>query len=542
MEVNQILRRFQEAKRVKLAYENVFKDLTKYFLPYREDFVNFETLNQTTSNKKPRTELFNTEGANAATQLASTICQGLINQSQSWFEFGLGKTAGPVPIEIRQFLEAATYRVKAALDQTEANFYGQAQSFVTDLVVYGTACMYIEESSDPDCDVVFCTRPMAEIYVAKDHYGRTDTVFWKSNLTSTQIVDKWGDAAGEYTTNLAKVRPDEQLEVLHAVFKRNIAAINGIAVSSKKKYASIYILLKTNERLSEGGYDDMPYVVAGWEELSGQAYARSPAWVALPDVKRANAMQKTLIETSERMGNPPIMMPDDGVITQMRLAPGQPAIGALDPVTLQPRMQPFMVGGNMPVNLQMLQMVNQGIRDRFFVGVLSTYNPGVEKTATEVMEFKREESRLMGPNIGRIQAQMLEPIVERVKNILSRKKKLPPVPRELSNISIDLQFTSPLARLQGASDADAITRTINTMLPFIQTDPTLLDAINGEAAFAHIAEVNGVPASIIRSAKEVQAMKEQRAQQQQMQQTAEVMQQASQAQVNVAKANSLEGV
>lgn len=539
METNKILRRFKEAERARQPYETVFRDLTKYYLPYREDFISFNGTGSFETTKKPRTELFNTEGANAAVQLASTICQGLINSSQPWFEFSLGHGAGDAPIEIRQFLERATRRVRDAIDETESNFYGQAHSFMTDLVVYGTACMYIEESEDSD--IVFCTRPLAEIYISKNQYHKIDMVFWKTKMTATQVVERWEDTVSPYIRDIAKTRPDETLEVLHACFRRNVAEINGIAIGSKKKYASVYILLRNGEKLSEGGYDDMPYVVAGWETLSGELYSRSPAWVALPDVKRANVMTKTLIETSERMGNPPIMMPDDGVITQMKLAPGQPAIGALDPVSLQPRMQPFMVGGNLPVNLQMLQMINQGIRDRFFVGVLSTYNPGVEKTATEVMEFRREESRLMGPNISRIQAEMLQPIVDRVRNILSRKKQMPALPQALVDISIELQFTSPLARLQQASEADAITRTINTMIPFIQTDPTLMDAIDGEAAFARVAVTNGVPATIMRTADQVKAIKEQRAQQQQLQQTADIMQQASQAQVNIAKANSLEG-
>jgi len=541
MDIKQVLARFAEAETIRRSYENIYRDLTKYYLPYREDFITNNSWNSNTTTKRPRSELYNTEGVNASTQLISTICQGLMNHSQPWFEFTLDGPADSVPVEIRQFLEVATNRTRKAINDTSSNFYGQAQSFISDLVVYGTACMYIEAASDGDTDIVFCTRPLAEIYITEDAYRKIDTVFWKFKLTATQIVDKWGEAAGERMIQTAKVRPDEQFEILHSCFRRDIADINGIKVSTKKKYASMYILLHGNILLSEGGYDDMPYVVARWELRAGEVYGRSPAWVALPDVKRANAMTKTLIETAERMGNPPLLMPDDGVITQMRLAPGQPAIGGLDSLSMEPKIKPLMVGGNLPVNLQMLQMINQGIRDRFFVGILSSYNPGVEKTATEVMEFRREETRLMGPNIGRIQAEMLEPIVDRVRNILSRKKAFPAIPKALSEISVELEFTSPLARLQQASDADAITRTINTMLPFIQTDPTMLDAINGEAAFAHIAMVNGVPASIMRTTEEIQALKKARAEQNQLAQTAAVMQQASEAQVNIAKANSLEG-
>lgn len=541
MDVKSLLLRFQSAESVRRGYETIYRDLTKYFNPYRDDFINsYGPLGDITS-KTVRTDLYNTEGVNAAEQLTSTICNGLINYARPWFAFSVEDVTRNHDVAVRRFLEQATEITAAAINDTCANFYSQAHEFVSDLIIYGTACMYVAEcDKEDDSDVKFCTIPLAEVYITENNYREVDTVFRKTKMTAAQIVLQWPDTVPDKIRQAAERGSTDLFDVLHAVVEREIAKVSGIKTSKKLPYASYYILLDNNHLLSEGGYHEMPYVVARWMRRSGELYGRSPAWTALPDVKRANAVEKTLIETSERIGNPPILMSDDGVITQLRLAPGQPVIGGLDSVTGAPRLQPMMVGGNIPVTLQMLQMLNQGIRDRFFVGVLSSYNPGVEKTATEVVEFQREAARLMGPNVGKIQTEMLEPIVVRVRNILSRKRKLPALPKALVDVSVELEYSSPLAKLQQGSDADAITRTINTMLPFIQADPTLMDAINGEATFQHIAEVNGVVAKLLRSPQELADIKQQRAQQQQLAQTAEVMQQASEAQLNISKAQSLQ--
>lgn len=537
MDVNLIYSRFEAASRVRIPYENVYRDLTKYFSPYREDFITGSMWDSANTDKKPRSDLYNTEGVNAAEMLVSTICNGLLNFASPWFMFSVKDERLAHDVQVRRFLELATRQVAAAINDTSANFYSHAHEFLSDLIIYGTAVMYIEDHED---GIKFCARPLAEMYIAEDHYRQVDSVFRKFRMTAAQIIQRWEDKAPDKVKNTAKKSPDDQFEILHCVMKRDVASISGIETSTKMPYASYYMMYDGKVLLSESGYHEMPYIVARWTRRAGEVYGRSPAWVALPDTKRANAIEKTLLETSERIGNPPILMSDDGVITQLRLAPGQPVIGGLDSMSGQPRLQPMIVGGNIPVTLEMLRKIEQGIRDRFFVGVLSSYNPGVEKTATEVVEYRREESRLMGPNIGKIQAEMLEPIIVRVRNILSRKNALPPLPERLVNTSVELEYTSPLAKLQQSADSDALTRTINTMIPFIQSDPTIMDAIDSDKTMQHIAEINGLPASLMRTADEIAQIRQNRQMQQQAGQTAEALKMASEANLNFSKSASLE--
>lgn len=518
--VDKILKRFESAKRMRTQYETVWKDLTKYFMPYKADF----DASQQTKGRSANTDLYNSEGANSASILASTISSGLFNYATRWAQFTI---TGDLRdnIRVRQFLEAVDDAVFSAIYDSDSNFVNQSNEFIHELIVYGTACMYIEAAQE-GLGVNFVTRPLSEIYILENYLGRVDTVFRRFRMPARNIAQRWDDLPEEII-KILQTDPDKLVDCLHAVFPRNEPKQTGFVPATKKAYASFYVLLNERYILSESGYDYMPYIISRLMRRPEEVYGVSPAWIALPDAKMANKMAKTLLEVSEKIANPPILMTDDGVITQMRLVPGQPVIGGIDSTNYQQRMQPWTIQGNIPVNLEMLKKVEGSIRNRFFVDFLSMNQNGTEKTATEVVEIKRESARMMSPQIGRLQTEMLTPIVETVKMILSQQGMIPVGPKELMGVRVDLDFTSPLAKLQHADGVDAITRTMQLAVPLMNVDPNLMDSFDTDAMLKYIAETNGVPPKVMRTEEEVAAVRNQRAQAQQAAQMAEMMAQSA---------------
>lgn len=526
---------FRDAESIRRPYENVFAQLTRYFSPYRDDFVGSHPRTATNTSNQPRPDLFDTEGANAAEQLASTICSGLINYADPWFNIQASDPNIQGDIPARRFLEEATLLMRSEINQTSANFYASAHEFILDLVIYGNAGLYVSENTKGD-GLQFTAIPFASLYFTETAENKVDSVFRLLKMTGRQILNTWPNVSSslreQLTSELNKTKT-----VVHGVFGPDY---EDLKTASKKSYSSYYFMADCQEILATSGYHEMPYIIGRWVRRAGDVYGRSPAWTALPDVKQANAIKKTMLETAERMGNPPILVSDDGVLTQVRLSPGQPIVGGLDSISQQPRLQPMVVGGNLPVTQQLLELTHQNIRDRFFIGSLQTYNPNVEKTATEIVEFRREETRLMGPQIGKLQTEMLEPILLRVRNILQRQGKFPEIPQQLANVAVKLDFTSPLSHLQQYSDIEAIQRTVQSILPFLQIDPNLMDNFDIDKTFQHIANVNGVPAGIMRSMEEVAQLRQQRQQEQQAMQMAQGMEMLSSANANFAKANALQ--
>jgi hypothetical protein len=77
---------------------------------------------------------------------------------------------------------------------------------------------------------------------------------------------------------------------------------------------------------------------------------------------------------------------------------------------------------------------------------------------------------------------------------------------------VDIQYASPLNRAQRSEDGVAILRTLESVTPLAQVDPSVLDVFDAEAIVRELADINGVPAKVLRTPDQVKALKDQQAQ------------------------------
>ena len=131
-------------------------------------------------------------------------------------------------------------------------------------------------------------------------------------------------------------------------------------------------------------------------------------------------------------------------------------------------------------------------------------------TATQVLQLVQEMQRLLGPMLGRQQAELLEPMIERVFGILLRAGMLPPVPEALAGVPLRVDHVSPIARAQKAGDAQAVLRTLEAAEALAALDPAVTDLIDPDEGLRLIAEANGLPAKALRPAADVAALRAQR--------------------------------
>lgn len=118
-------------------------------------------------------------------------------------------------------------------------------------------------------------------------------------------------------------------------------------------------------------------------------------------------------------------------------------------------------------------------------------------TATEVLERAAETSRLLGATYGRLQAELLTPLIARCLSILRRRGEIPPV--LIDGREAVLRYRSPLAQVQGRADA------ANTLL-FLEAlrglGPAAVAEINIPATTRWLSRSLGAPAEVLTPAKE----------------------------------------
>jgi hypothetical protein len=155
--------------------------------------------------------------------------------------------------------------------------------------------------------------------------------------------------------------------------------------------------------------------------------------------------------------------------------------------------------------------------------------------------------KMMGATVGRIESELLKPLIKRVFGIMLRNGQFAEMPEEISGADFDFKYTGPLAKSQVSQDAVAVERLLQTEMAIAQIDPNATMVVDHVKALRLLADRYSAPAVVIRSEKEVekmqQAIAQQQAEQQQQEQAmANAQTQQTQADADMADVELLQNV
>ena len=510
----QLLKRFDRLKSNRQNWESHWQEVADYMQPRKADVT------KTRSKGDKRTELiFDSSPLQAVELLASSLHGMLTNPSTTWFSLRFKGGDFEDNDEAKAWLEDATEVMYTAFNKS--NFQQEIFELYHDLITFGTAAMFIED--DEEDTLKFSTRHINEMYISENDKGRIDTIFRKFRLTARAAIQKFGANVSDNIVTVNRKDPYEEIEILHAIYPRS-------DFDPKKQdkanmpFESVYLEAGTGDELSVSGFKEFPFVVPRYLKASHEIYGRSPAMTALPDVKMLNEMSKTTIKSAQKQVDPPLLVPDDGFILPVRTVPGGLNFyraGTRD------RIESLNIGANTPLGLNMEEQRRDSIRNAFYVNQLQMQN-GPQMTATEVIQRNEEKMRLLGPVLGRLQSELLKPLIDRAFAIILRKNMFRPAPEELSGQDIEIEYVSPLAKAQKSNELQSIMRGIEILGSLANVAP-VFDHVNMDKLVKHLMDVVGVPQKVLKSESEVQATREEKQQQEQEAQQMAQMQQVAQA-------------
>jgi len=180
------------------------------------------------------------------------------------------------------------------------------------------------------------------------------------------------------------------------------------------------------------------------------------------------------------------------------------------------RIETLNIGANNPLGLNMEDQRRQAISATFHVDqLLITENRNM--TATEVVQRNQEKMRILGPVLGRLQSELLQPMIIRIFNIMFRNNLFPEAPEVLINQEIDVEYVSPMALAQKGEELNSIVKGLELFGNISQLAPSTLDYIDPSGLVKNIIKILGLPATMIRSDAEVQQIAEEKAEAEQQQ-------------------------
>jgi hypothetical protein len=502
----QKLERYEKAKAHRQNFVDLFEECYEYALPQRESFY-YETAGQRRDDK-----IFDETAVVGVQEFASRLQSGLVPNFARWADLTAGSE---IPKEERDFvdndLDEITEYVFEILQNS--NFSQEVHEAFMDLAV-GTGVLCVDEG-DAINPVKFSAIPLPHVVLDTGPDDNIDHVFReRKGIRNSEITILYPDAKlDNQVQQRVKQDPEGKCSILEVACK-------DYSKRNEEAYLYYAIDLSTKTYLVERkfkGVGSNPYVCFRWSKCAGEVYGRGPLINALSAIKTTNLTIQLILENAQMAISGIYQMDDDGIINPdtINLVPGtiipkSPQSGGL---------QPIQSAGRFDVADIVLSDMRLNIKRALYNDMLG--NPDrTPASATEVAERMADLSRRIGSAFGRLQAELVQPVLQRVIYILKKQGRI-----EMPTVNgreVKIRSSSPLAQAQSNQDITSVSRFLELVNAYFGPDTTNV-LINSEETAIHLAKKFGVPDGLIRDAderREIVAMMQQMQQMQQQQQLA----------------------
>lgn len=517
-----------------------WREIAEYVLPRRYRWL--ITPNEMNRGVQLNQHIINNTGTKAAQDCAAGLKEGTTSSGRPWFKLAIPDMDLEDSSPVQLWLDEVEKRIGRIL--AGSNYYSAKATQYFDQVTFGTAPLLIDEDDE---DVIRCINPCAgEYYIWNDDTLRVGGFARDISMTVAQVVQKFG--LDNCTPSVQKLFKDaggalsKEVRVCHLI-EMNDDRIGGKVLPSRFKWREYYWEYGNSSKglLRLTGYLERPFSAPRWDLAANDAYGRSPIMEALGSIKQLQLMERRAAQGIDKMVNPPlkahISMKNQpvvnlpgGVTYVTDMSAGNSGIASVYDIRLD--LQPLA---------ESIKAVEQRIKDTLF-GNLWTMISNLDRDVTAFQIARMQEEKLvqLGPVLERNQNESLDPDLERVFAIMNRRGLIPPAPKEIHGMPLEIQYVSMLAIAQRAASTSALEQLVGFIGHLQAGDiataqaggmPTSWDNIDRDELVDEYADMLGVSPKVIKATMQVAQIRQQRAQAaaqaQQQQQQMDMLKQAT---------------
>lgn len=360
--------------------------------------------------------LFDATAADAVDNLAASIYSLMTPPESLWLTLIPESDASPDA-------DAATAALRANLN--DSNFYTSIHQCYLDLVILGTACLFMAETPiGASSAFSFTAVPMRDIAILPN------AVFHTATMPAREVLEKyptWTPPAD--IADQIKRDPATPLRLVQSLVGTDFTAWLDVGGDIE------------NNIVARGTFETNPYIIFRWSVLSGEQYGRGPVLRALPDIKTANKVVELVLKNATIAVSGIWQADDDGVINlnNINLTPGAiipKAVGSSG-------LTPLSSGADFDVSQIILKDLRERIRHALLADRLGLLSEK-EMTATEIMARNSDMMRILGATYGRLLHEFIRPLTDRGLQILSRRGVIAPI---VLNSDAELKYIAPIAQM-----------------------------------------------------------------------------------------------
>jgi len=525
----------QQLKKDRVSgFDADWRDLADYIAPRR---VRFTTSDRNKGGRRDQKIVDSTARFSART-LQSGLHAGLTSPARPWMRL---TTPDPDLAEVpnvKAWLHRVTQRMLTVFLQS--NLYNTLPIVYGDMGVFGTAAMAVVTDTH---DLMRCyAYPLGSFALGLDRRRLVTSFALEYQLTVRQIVESFGLEDDGRTIDWSRISTgvrqqwdrgnyESAIEVTW-VTTPNLDARPDRPEARYFKWASCHFETggETEKILRESGFKTFPILAPRWDITGEDTYGTDcPGMTAIGDVRQLQTMQRKKATAIQKIIDPPLVGPEALRTQKTSLLPGD--ITYVDEREGSAKLRAIH---EVNLNLQHLRAdigetqyrIQRAFYEDLFLMLAQRDAQGSLQpvTAREVEERHEEKLLALGPVLERTNDELLDPLVDRVYQLMEDAGLIPEVPQELDGVTLKVEYTSLMAQAQRLVGVVGQDRFLSTVLPLAQTFPEVRHKVQIFQAVNDYADMLGIDPRIVVSDEDAKAALA--AERQQQQQFAEAQQAA----------------
>ena len=469
--------------------------------------------------------------------------------------------------ENKDYYDEITNIFTDILDTPETGTATMMQEYMLDQGAFGISGAKIKKTGDLTDPLRISAMNAKHFLIDEDKDGFIDTIFVDYEWAAKKIVDEYGLENVSIRIKEAHERNDilTKFRIIHVIEPRKNAPL--IPKSNKQyPFASIHFEFNSEKILREGGFLNMPIIIARFLKALGEKQGRSPAMFAMPAIMRLNVVWELLMRAGEKKLDPPLYLLDNG------------SLGG-DTIDTSPRgITVFNVSGmgeKAPVGtlfdvgllqdiFPIAESLTNDITKAFFIDRLMDLNNESKMTLGEAQirdrirgeglnsVFKRQEAEFFSPFVSTTFNMLLEEGLlgvvrgsENEQRILEAGLVPLYIPADVVKAMsrgqkvYNIKYISPASRIMRTEELQGVVQALDITIGAAPSFPEMADNYDPDKLVKKLNELSGVDEEILRDTKTIKTLRAARAEMQKQQMQIEQAQVGADVGMKVAQAQSM---
>ena len=495
--------RYKKAKQAKHIWNSTYQDAAQYAMPERENFYDDSLPGE---SKTGAGRIYDSTAQVAFSKFVSNLQSSMIPTGKQWAELTAGgELEGN--IDFRKALQQVSEIFFNKMN--DSNFDTAAAEAFHDLGL-GTGAIMVHKGQKGG--VGFSVVPLKDFMIDEGPRGTIGNVYRDYKMPFRNVQETWPDAEiPDEVKSKFQGREDENIELVEATQPKKVKVASRVSQGKEEVDGYLYEVYTKDfkEKLVSRNMRTSPFIIFRWEVTPGEVYGRGPLLKALPDIRVLNKTKELLLKNASINVTGAYTVVDDGTVNiqNLKIQPGSfIPVAANDGSPQGPTIAALPRSGDVNVSQIVLEDVIRSVNDILFTDPLGPIDLPV-KTATEISLRQQELSKRIGSAFGRLQREFLNPLVERVLDVLDEQGEIDLGQFRVDGDLIKIKYTSPLAASEGE---EKVMRMVQFARNIVETfgQQALMMVVNPMEYAKRLSKHGDVDAEILNGEEEFQQFRE----------------------------------